>query len=95
MTDDALDAGMLARLRTGFPTNIVVYAPLYRRRLIAAVVASGMVGAIIDSAVFLWLAFGSLDFIAGQVVGKAWMTLLAVPLIFIARHLQAKETTHD
>lgn len=65
--------------------DLLVYAPLYRRRLIAAVVASGIVGSVIDSAVFLWLAFGSFDFIAGQVVGKAWMTLLAVPLILIAR----------
>lgn len=65
--------------------DLLVYAPLYRRRLIAAVVASGIVGAAIDSAVFLWLAFGSLDFVAGQIVGKAWMTLLAVPAIFAVR----------
>ncbi len=76
--------------------DLLVYAPLYRRRLIAAVVASGIVGAVIDSAVFLWLAFGSLDFIAGQVLGKAWMTLLAIPLILAARHMSTtdQETTH-
>ena len=28
------------------------------------------------SIVFLWLAFGSLDFLVGQIVGKAWMVLL-------------------
>ena len=61
--------------------DLFVYAPLYRKRLMAAVVASGIVGAVIDSAVFLWLAFGSLDFIAGQVVGKIWMSLIAVPII--------------
>ncbi|MEZ5888999.1 MAG: hypothetical protein R3D52_01315 [Xanthobacteraceae bacterium] len=32
----------------------------------------------VDSIVFLWLAFGSLDFLAGQVVGKAWMVLLSI-----------------
>jgi hypothetical protein len=31
--------------------------------------------------VFLWLAFGSLDFLAGQVIGKAWMVLLSIPLV--------------
>lgn len=65
--------------------DLLVYAPLARHRMIAAVVLSGIVGAVIDSAVFLWLAFGSLDFIAGQVLGKVWMTLLAVPLIWSAR----------
>ena len=30
---------------------------------------------------FLWLAFGSLDFLAGQVVGKAWMVLLSIPFV--------------
>ncbi|HYA06587.1 MAG TPA: hypothetical protein VEF90_11920 [Xanthobacteraceae bacterium] len=37
----------------------------------------------VDSIVFLWPAFGSLDFLAGQVVGKAWMALLSIP--FVAR----------
>ena len=34
---------------------------------------------------FLWLAFGSLDFLAGQVVGKAWMVLLSIPFIALLR----------
>lgn len=73
--------------------DLLVYAPLARRRMIAAVVLSGIVGAAIDSAVFLWLAFGSLDFIAGQVLGKVWMTLLAVPMIWSLRPaLEQKET---
>ena len=54
---------------------------LARRRLVAAVVASSLVGLIVDSIVFLWLAFGSLDFLAGQVVGKSWMVLLSIPFV--------------
>jgi uncharacterized PurR-regulated membrane protein YhhQ (DUF165 family) len=73
--------------------DLFVYAPLYRRRLVTAVVASGIVGAIVDSAVFLSLAFGSLDFIAGQVLGKVWMTLLAVPIIFAVRTALATNST--
>jgi queuosine precursor transporter len=49
--------------------------------LVTAVIASSCVGLVIDSIVFLWLAFGSLDFLAGQIVGKAWMVLLSVPLV--------------
>lgn len=69
--------------------DLAVYAPLRKERLWLAVAASGVVGAIVDSAVFLWLAFGSLDFIAGQVVGKAWMSLLAVPLIHAVKRARA------
>jgi uncharacterized PurR-regulated membrane protein YhhQ (DUF165 family) len=65
--------------------DLAVYTPLQERRFLAAVVASSIVGLIVDSIVFLWLAFGSLDFLAGQVVGKAWMVLLAVPFILYLR----------
>jgi queuosine precursor transporter len=61
--------------------DLAVYTPLARRRLVAAVVASSSVGLLVDSVVFLWLAFGSLDFLAGQVVGKAWMVLLSFPFV--------------
>lgn len=61
--------------------DFAVYAPLAKRRLWAAVLLSGIAGAAVDSAVFLWLAFGSLDFIAGQIIGKVWMTLAAALVI--------------
>lgn len=61
-------------------SDLAVYEPL-RRRFTVAVIASNVVGAVVDSVVFLWLAFGSLQFLQGQVVGKLWMTLAALPLI--------------
>jgi queuosine precursor transporter len=61
--------------------DLAVYTPLARRRLVAAVIASSSVGLVVDSVAFLWLAFGSLDFLAGQVVGKAWMVLLSIPFV--------------
>jgi uncharacterized PurR-regulated membrane protein YhhQ (DUF165 family) len=61
--------------------DLAVYTPLERRRLIVAVVASSLVGLVVDSIVFLWLAFGSLEFLLGQVVGKAWMVLLSIPFV--------------
>lgn len=66
--------------------DFAVYAPLQRRRFLAAVVASNTVGIIADSALFLWLAFGSLDHLAGNVIGKAWMTLAVLPIVWAARH---------
>jgi queuosine precursor transporter len=65
--------------------DFAVYTPLARRRLVAAVVASSTVGLVVDSLVFLWLAFGSLEFLPGQIVGKAWMVLLAIPLVSYLR----------
>src|SRR5580704_13714146 len=61
--------------------DLAVYTPLARRRLVAAVVASSLCGLVVDSIVFLWLAFGSLEFLPGQIVGKSWMVLLSIPFV--------------
>jgi uncharacterized PurR-regulated membrane protein YhhQ (DUF165 family) len=65
--------------------DFAVYTPLARRRLVLAVVASSLAGLVVDSVVFLWLAFGSFDFLLGQIVGKLWMVLLAIPLVAYLR----------
>jgi queuosine precursor transporter len=65
--------------------DLAVYTPLSRRGLVAAVVASSLVGLVVDSIVFLWLAFGSLDFLLGQIVGKGWMVLLSIPFVHLLR----------
>jgi uncharacterized PurR-regulated membrane protein YhhQ (DUF165 family) len=62
-------------------TDFAIYTPLQRRRFVTAVVLSSLAGLVVDSAVFLYLAFGSLDFLLGQIVGKAWMVLLTLPAI--------------
>ena len=61
--------------------DFAVYTPLQKRRFVTAVIASSVIGLVIDSVVFLWLAFGSLDYLSGQIIGKAWMVLLALPLM--------------
>jgi uncharacterized PurR-regulated membrane protein YhhQ (DUF165 family) len=61
--------------------DLTVYTPLQERRLVLAVLASSLVGLVVDSVVFLYLAFGSLDFLAGQVAGKSWVVLAALPFI--------------
>jgi hypothetical protein len=61
--------------------DMAVYTPLRSRHWLGAVAASNTVGLVVDSALFLWLAFGSLDFLAGQIVGKAEMTVLAVVVL--------------
>ena len=61
--------------------DLAVYTPLQRRGLALAVLASGAVGAAVDSALFLGLAFGSLDHLAEQVVGKMEAVGLAAAVI--------------
>jgi len=65
--------------------DLAVYTPLQRRRLILAVVASSLVGLVVDSLLFLQLAFGSLEFLVGQIIGKGWMVVLAVPFVWWLR----------
>ncbi len=61
--------------------DFLVYTPLLQRGWLVALVPANLVGCVVDSVVFLSLAFGSLSLLGGQVVGKAWMTLLAVLLL--------------
>jgi uncharacterized PurR-regulated membrane protein YhhQ (DUF165 family) len=50
-----------------------------------AVLAGGIAGALLDSAVFLQIAFGSLAFMPGQVLGKAYGVALASVVIAARR----------
>jgi uncharacterized PurR-regulated membrane protein YhhQ (DUF165 family) len=61
--------------------DFLVYTPLLRRGWIVALVPANLVGCVVDSLVFLSVAFGSLSLLGGQVLGKAWMTGLAVLLL--------------
>jgi uncharacterized PurR-regulated membrane protein YhhQ (DUF165 family) len=66
--------------------DMAVYGPLRRKGLLAAVLASNAVGLVVDSWLFLHLAFGSQAFLPGQIVAKTEMTLLAVAVLWaIAR----------
>ncbi len=57
------------------------YTPLRRRTLLGGITAAQVVGATVDSALFLWLAFGSVALFWGQFVGKTLMVLPAVLLV--------------
>lgn len=65
--------------------DLAIYTPLQRRNLTQAVVASNVAGLVADSIVFLLLAFGSLEFLPGQIIGKLLMTLAALPVIWWMR----------
>lgn len=63
--------------------DLLIYVPLRKRHLPAAVAASGLAGAVVDSALFLALAFGSLDLLAGQVVGKLYASAVVAFVMWV------------
>jgi queuosine precursor transporter len=65
--------------------DLAVYTPLRERHWLAAVAVSNTVGLLVDSVLFLLLAFGNLAFLPGQIVGKWWMTALAVAVLWLWR----------
>jgi uncharacterized PurR-regulated membrane protein YhhQ (DUF165 family) len=77
---DFARASAIAFLVSEF-ADFAVYTPLQERGWLRAVVASNVVGFFFDSVLFLWLAFHSLHFLPGQLVGKAWMTAAFVLLL--------------
>ena len=70
--------------------DMAVYEPIRERGWVPAVIASNVAGILVDSALFLWLAFGSMSFFWGQVVGKSWMTLAALPIVYLLRRVPVR-----
>lgn len=63
----------------------LVYEPLRRRRPLVAVAASNVAGLLVDSWLFLAVAFGSLAYLPGQIAGKAATTAAAVVALAVWR----------
>jgi hypothetical protein len=62
--------------------DFAVYDRLRKQSRNLAMIISGIVGGVIDSMLFLWIAFGSITFWQGQVIGKTFMTLLCVAALW-------------
>ena len=62
--------------------DLAVFTPLDERgHLWAAVVASGVIGGVIDTLIFLRIAFGSFDYWQGQIIAKTMCAVVAGFLI--------------
>lgn len=71
--------------------DMAVYTPLKRKGTALAVMASGLVGALADSALFVWLAFGSLSLSMGTALGKIYASAIVAAWL-CARDPFPKET---
>jgi uncharacterized PurR-regulated membrane protein YhhQ (DUF165 family) len=66
--------------------DFLVYTYLKEKTFFGAVVLSNFVGSVLDSIIFLQIAFGSLEFLVGQVVAKMYITgLFVVVYIYMNR----------
>lgn len=62
--------------------DLAVYAKLRKRGKPLAVMASQIVGAAMDSALFVWIAFGSFDFSVGTTLAKIYAGAIVAALLF-------------
>ena len=63
-------------------SDFAVYSKIRDRSRTLGILASGVVGGVIDSVLFLWLAFGSLAHVDGQIIGKIGVTCIAAGALF-------------
>ncbi|MEU0675443.1 VUT family protein [Streptomyces sp. NPDC006172] len=78
--------------------DMAVYTPLRKHGWARAALASGCVGAVVDTVVFLHLAHFPLTWssVAGQLVGKAfWATALPVAVFVVVRQVRRGPVLRD
>ena len=76
--------------------DLAIFTRIRKQSLSLAVIASGIVGGIIDSFLFLQIAFKSTQFWQGQVIGKSLMAIAAGLIIWgfhaVPNRLHTKES---
>ena len=67
--------------------DLAIYTPLRRRGYVRAAVASNVVGAIVDTYLFLWVAGFpiAVQVVAGQLLAKVTVTIVLVLLVLAVR----------
>lgn len=63
--------------------DLSVYTPLRKKGMALAVMVSGVVGAALDSLIFVYLAFGSFEFSIGTTLAKVYASALVVSIIVV------------
>lgn len=71
--------------------DALIYTRLRHRSRLGAVAASNIGGLVVDSVLFVPLAFGSFTAVPGQLVGKALATLLTLAALRIASVIACRE----
>lgn len=78
--------------------DFLTFTALERHGFLRASLASNAISIPVDSLIFLTLAFGSLTYLPGQIVGKIIATLIAVAVLWAlrrCRRTQQPQTLHE
>jgi len=67
-------------------SDLLVYTPLREKGRWLAVLASGVVGALIDSYLFMWLAFGDVSFSMGLFLAKIYASALVAIYFYVRKN---------
>ena len=62
-----------------------VFTPLRARHLVAGYLIGNVWGLLVDTWIFLYLAFSSIDHWQGTAVGKLWVTVAFLPVLWLSR----------
>lgn len=90
----ALASGVAFLLSEGM--DFVIYTPLRERgHRVGALVASNTAGLVLDSILFLLLAFGSLAFLPGQLLGKGYATVASAIWVWLRQRSTATGRVYD
>jgi hypothetical protein len=90
-TSPTLAAASGIAFLVGEMADYAIYTPLADRgRIVLAVLVADTVGLLFDTFLFLHLAFGSVAHWQGTALGKEWMTLAALPVIYGVRRRYRK-----
>lgn len=98
LSTPALAAASVTAFLVAELADMAVYTPLRKQGWARAVLASNVVGAVVDTFLFLWLAgFGiTAQLVAGQLVGKlVWATLLPVLAVSAVRAVRHRAVSSE
>ena len=65
--------------------DMAIYTPLRERHQYKAMALSNTVGSVVDSMLFLWIAFGTTQGWFGLTVGKVYMIVPSLALLWVLR----------
>lgn len=86
VVNPAVAAASAAAFCLGELVDFAAFTPLADRgKLVLAVLVSGVVGAAIDTFVFLQMAFGSTDYWQGNLLGKVYVSAAAALVLWVVK----------
>lgn len=80
LADPFIALASIAAFATSELVDLAAYTAIRKRSRALAIAASGLVGAVFDSVVFLYIAFGSLAYVEGQIIGKVAISVVVAAI---------------